>query len=61
MAKLQAEEKKRADEIQAEKEKSADKIQMAKVEADKELIKQMELNAQAQASSSAAVECTSPH
>ena len=59
MAKLQAEEKKRADQIQAEKEKSADKIQMAKVEADKELaIKQMELNAQA--SSSAAVECTSP-
>ena len=57
MAELQAEEKKRADEIQAEKEKMADEIQMAKVETDKELaIKHMELNAQAQASSSAAVD-----
>ena len=47
----------RADKIQAEKEKRADEIQMTKVEADKELaIKQMELNGQAQVSSSAAVD-----
>ena len=57
MAELQAVEKKRADDIQAEKEKRADEIQMVKVEADKELaIKHMEPNAQAQASSSAAVD-----
>ena len=46
MAKLQAEDKKRADKI---------KIQMAKIEADKELtLKGMELKAQDQASTSAA-------
>ena len=46
MAKLQAEDKKRAEKI---------KIQMAKIEADKELtLKEMELKAQDQASTSAA-------
>ena len=57
MSVIQAEEKKRADKILTEKEKRVDEIQMAKVKADKELaIKQMELNAQPQASCSAAVD-----
>ena len=55
MAEIQAEAD--AQRIQAEKAKRADEIQLAKVESDKELaIKQMELNAQAQASRSAAVD-----
>ena len=53
MAKLQAEDKKRADKI---------KIHMAKIEDDKELIlKEMELKAQDQASTSAAVAPPPPH
>ena len=54
MAEVQTEEKTRAGEIQIQ-------IQMAKIEADKEItLKKMELKAQAQASSSPAVD-TPPH
>ena len=52
-----SEDKKRAEELQAEKERRADEIeiQIAKIEADKELtLKQIELKAQDQASTSAA-------
>ena len=61
MAKTQAEaeEKKRADEIQAEEKMRENEIRilLVKIEADKELtLKEMELKAQAQASSRAAVD-----
>ena len=57
MTVLQAEDKKRADELQAGRERRADeiKVQMAKIEAEKELtLKEMELKAQDQASASSA-------
>ena len=55
MAELQAEEKKRADELDDRRRADEIKVQMAKIEAEKELtLKEMELKAQDQASGSSA-------
>ena len=59
MAELQAEEKKRADELDDRRRADEIKVQMAKIEAEKELtLREMELKAQDQASGSSA---TTPH
>ena len=55
MAELQAEEKKRADELDDRRRADEIKVQMAKIEAEKELtLREMELKAQDQASGSSA-------